>query len=42
MATDGNALLQQAEKLQSGAGGGGFSFFGSKSDKWEQASDKFR
>ncbi|GAM85170.1 hypothetical protein ANO11243_031740 [Dothideomycetidae sp. 11243] len=36
MAQDPRALLQKAEK-QAQAAGGGFSFFGGRSEKWEQA-----
>ncbi|KAF1999096.1 TPR-like protein [Amniculicola lignicola CBS 123094] len=40
MAGDPRALLMKAEKLKIAAGGG-FSFFGSKTDKFEQAADAY-
>lgn len=40
MAQDPRALLQKAEKAASGAGGG-FSFFGGRAEKWENAADLY-
>ncbi|KAL8679495.1 MAG: hypothetical protein Q9186_004218 [Xanthomendoza sp. 1 TL-2023] len=40
MAQDPRALLQKAEKAAQGAGGG-FSFFGGRTEKWENAADLF-
>lgn len=40
MAQDPRALLQKADKAASGATGG-FSFFGGRSEKWENAADLY-
>ncbi|KAL8783386.1 MAG: hypothetical protein Q9213_004645 [Squamulea squamosa] len=40
MAQDPRALLQKADKAAQGAGGG-FSFFGGRSEKWENAADLY-
>lgn len=40
MAQDPRALLQQAQKAESGASGG-FSFFGGKQDKLEKAAELY-
>lgn len=40
MAADPRALLQKADKAAQGAGGG-FSFFGGRAEKWENAADLY-
>lgn len=40
MAADPRALLQKAEKAAAGAGGG-FSLFGGRQEKWENAADLY-
>ncbi|KAL9037765.1 MAG: hypothetical protein Q9180_003536, partial [Flavoplaca navasiana] len=40
MAQDPRALLQKADKAAQGAGGG-FSFFGGRTEKWEGAADLY-
>lgn len=40
MASDPHFLLQKAEKAVSSAGGG-FSFFGGRTEKWENAADLY-
>jgi len=40
MASDPRALLQKADKAAAGAGGG-FSFFGGRQEKWENAADLY-
>ena len=40
MAQDPRLLLQQADKAAKGATGG-FSFFGGKQEKWENAADLY-
>jgi len=40
MAQDPRALLQKADKAASGAGGG-FSFFGGRAQKWEDAAELY-
>lgn len=40
MTADPRALLQKADKAAAGAGGG-FSFFGGRQEKWENAADLY-